>query len=240
MIFKRKHKQPDYVHKDFNKSLKLLLGFNPKNPELYYRAFLHSSYANAKEHLYKKHNERLEFLGDLILDAIIGEFLFSSFPDMNEGALTKMKTRFVSRNTLNDLAVRLGLEKMIVGEFKGNLIPEDAKGNAFEALIGAIYLDKGFEITKKTVINKFFDKHLNMIALLSFEDDNKSKLHKWAQKIKKTLRFVDEEVMLEGQTEKTYSIQVFLDDEIIAEGSGKNKKSAEKNAAQDACDKLHL
>jgi ribonuclease-3 len=230
---------PDYFAKDFKKSLIQILGFRPRNYNLYYTAFLHSSYANSQQHLYKKHNERLEFLGDLILDAIVGDFLYKNYPHMDEGELTRVKTKFINRKTLNQLAERIGIEKLLVADFKLSIFPEDAKGNTLEALIGAIYLDRGFDFTRKIVMSNFYDRHLNMLAMLSNDDDYKSKLFRWAQKNRRTLRYVTSSETGRDQ-DKEYTIDVYIDDEIVGSGTGKNKKIAEQKASHDACEKLYI
>lgn len=237
MIF-RSSKRPDYLNKDFNKSLRKILGFLPGNLENYHRAFLHSSYANNKDHLYKKHNERLEFLGDLILDAAVGEYLFLKFPHLDEGDLTRVKTRFVNRKMLNELAERLGIEKLIVGHFKDNKVPDDSKGNALEALIGAIFLDKGYAKTSKIVMNQFFDKHINLLALITKEEDFKSILVKWCQKSK--LKFDIAETIEDGSLENRIKIELLINEELMGTGTGKTKKEAELNAYQNACEHLRL
>lgn len=239
MLFFQQPPQPDYLPKDFKKSLTKLLGYSPANFQPYYQAFLHSSYANSKEHLANRHNERLEFLGDLILDAVIGEFLFEKFPNLDEGNLTRLKTRFVSRKTLNQLADKLDLVRFVVGDFRNGEIPEDVKGNCFEALIGAIFLDQGYKKTRKIVLKRFFDKHINLFALLNKDDDFKSKLIKWGQKNRRMVRF-DAEDSLDAKKNKVYSVVVWVDDEESGRGSSFTKKAAEQQAAKEACDKFYI
>lgn len=210
----------------------------PGDLDNYHRAFLHSSYANNKDHLYKKHNERLEFLGDLILDAAVGEYLFLKFPHLDEGDLTRVKTRFVNRKMLNELAERLGIEKLIVGHFKDNKVPDDSKGNALEALIGAIFLDKGYAKTSKIVMERFFDKHINLLALITKEEDFKSILVKWCQKSKLKLDIVESHD--EESADKIIKLELFINEELMGSGIGKTKREAELNAYQYACEHLHL
>lgn len=230
---------PEYLQKDFKKFLNKLLGYKPTNYLPYYQAFLHSSYANSKEHLVNRHNERLEFLGDVILDAIVGEFLFQKFPELDEGNLTRLKTRFVSRKTLNQLAEKLGLVKFVAGDFRNGETPEDVKGNTFEALVGAIFLDQGYKKTKKIVLDRFFDKNINLLALLSKDDDYKSKLIKWSQKNRHAVRFeaVDS---LDGNKFKIYTVKVFINEEFCGHGESSTKKEAEQMAAKEACDKHYI
>ena len=239
MLFFQQKPLPEYLQKDFKKFLTKLLGYNPTNHLPYYQAFLHSSYANSKQHLVNKHNERLEFLGDVILDAIVGEFLFEKFPDLDEGNLTRLKTRFVSRKTLNLLAEKLDLAKFVAGDFRNGEIPEDVRGNTFEALIGAIFLDKGYKKTKKIVLTRFFDKHINLLALLSKDDDFKSKLIKWGQKNRHMVRF-DAVDGTDAKKNKTYTVKVWVDDEECGQGFSTTKKAAEQMAAKEACEKFYI
>lgn len=238
MLFFQQKPLPDYLDKDFKKFLVKLLGYKPANFEPYYQAFLHSSYANSKQHLAFRHNERLEFLGDLILDAVIGEFLYEKFPNLDEGNLSRLKTRFVSRKTLNQLAEKLNLIDFVAGDFRSGAIPEDVKGNTFEALVGAIFLDIGYKKTRKVVMKNFFDKHLNLFALLNNDDDYKSKLVKWAQKSRKVIRFEAQEIR--SEIKKEYTVVVYLDDEACGKGVSPNKKAAEQLAAQEACERFYI
>ncbi len=230
---------PDFLHKDFKKFLSKTLGYSPSEYTLYFQAFIHSSIGNKKKNQPYGHNERLEFLGDLILNAIVGEFLYEKFPHLDEGRLTRMKTRFVSRKTLNKLADKMNIIQFVAGDFRSGSPPEDAKGNTLEALVGAIYLDKGFKKAKKVVIQRFFDRHINLLALLSTDEDYKSRLVKWAQKNKKPLLFEAEDVS-ESSKERQYKVTVWLDGEAVGAGFSRNKKDAEQEAALQVCDKLYL
>jgi ribonuclease-3 len=234
-----KKKWPDYVTDDFKKKLRKILGFRPGKPELYARAFLHSSFANNTRDHYKNHNERLEFLGDLILDAAIGTFLFKTYPHYTEGELTRQKMKFVSRATLNKLAYRMNLQELVIGHFSHHRMPEDVPGNCLEALIGAIYLDKGFDFTRKIIIKRFFDKHLNILNILASEDDFKTKFLLWTQKSKKKAVFQ----LKSGEHRKSqseYVVELYLDGELVGTGTGKSRKQAEQDAARVACENLHL
>lgn len=238
MLFWGNHTTPSYIQKGFKQKLKNIIGYTPRNYSVYYRAFLHASYANASEELYRQHNERLEFLGDVILDAIIADYLFKTFPHLDEGSLTKLKTRFVSRSTLNQLAEKAGIPELVVGEFKNSIMPDDVKGNAFEALIGAMYLDKGFNFTyKKTMA--MFDKNINLLALVNSDNDYKSKLVKWGQKNKQHVRFDHEEFKADNN-DKHYTVTIFINNVEEAKADGKNKKVAEQKAAELVCAKWYV
>lgn len=234
-----KKKWPDFLPPDFQKRLRKILGYKPRNPELYTRAFLHSSFANNTPELYKNHNERLEFLGDLILDATVGIYLFKKFPHLNEGELTRLKMKFVSRSTLNKLAERMDLHSLVMGSFGPGEIPEDVLGNCMEALIGVIFLDKGFETTQKIVMKRFFDRHLNILSLLNSDEDYKSKILLWAQRHKKKIYFQ----LLQsskGRHHELWTVKLLLDGQALATGSGRSRKQAEQEASRQACDQLHL
>ncbi len=133
----------------------------------------------------------------------------------------------------------MNLISFIVGDFRGGEPPEDAKGNTLEALVGAIYLDKGFKKTKEVVINRFFDKHLNLLALISSDEDYKSRLVKWAQKNKKTLLFEAEDIS-ESNKERSYKVTIWMDGEAVGSGFSRNKKEAEQDAALQVCSQLYL
>ncbi|MCX7649002.1 MAG: ribonuclease III [Flavobacteriales bacterium] len=219
--------------------MRKILGFRPGNPELYARAFLHSSFANNTREHYKNHNERLEFLGDLILDAAVGTFLYEKYPHLDEGELTRRKMKFVNRATLNKLAYRMNLQDLIIGNFSYQKMPEDVAGNCLEALIGAVYLDKGFDFTCKIILKRFFDKHLNIINLLNTEDDFKSKLMLWAQKNKKKVEY-----KMAGDSRSRRSgeclVEIWVESELMGKGAGRTRKQAEQDAARAACEQLHL
>ncbi len=239
MIFCRHPKIPEFFNPNFKKFLIETVGYSPSDYTPYVQAFIHSSFKNKRKHQNYGHNERLEFLGDQILNTIVGEYLYSQFPHLDEGRLTRIKTRFVSRKTLNKLAHNMNLISFVVGDFRGGEPPEDAKGNTFEALVGAVYLDKGFKKTKQVVIARFFDKHLNLLALISSDEDYKSKLVKWAQKNKKTLSFHAEDIS-ESAKERKYKVTVLMDGEAAGIGFSRNKKEAEQDAALQACSQLYL
>lgn len=232
------HTAPSYIQKGFEKRLRKIIGYTPRDYANYYRAFLHASFANAQEDLYRQHNERIEFLGDVILDAVIADYLFRTFPHMDEGSLTKLKTRFVSRNTLNQLADKIGLPELIVGEFRNGIMPEDVKGNALEALIGAMYLDKGYNFTFKKII-ALFDKNINMLALVNSDNDYKSKLIKWGQKNRHNVRFEHTATRIENN-DKVYTVTVFINESEEASAEAKNKKTAEQKAAEVVCNKWYV
>jgi ribonuclease-3 len=217
----------------FSGSLKNLLGFYPRNLSLYQMAFRHKSMArNSTNENTKTSNERLEFLGDALLNTIVAEHLFRRFPYKDEGFLTKMRSKVVSRNHLNSIAVKMGLQGML-NKDSGGYSGSSIYGNALEALIGAVYLDTSYLKTKNFILNRIFVLYVDLDELENTETDFKSKLIEWAQKEKRSVEF---RVMEEARyaEDKTYLIGLFIDQVIKAEASHYSKKRAEQMAAEKA------
>jgi ribonuclease-3 len=216
--------------KKLAQSIKNLFGFYPKNISLFQQALTHSS--AAKE---TKSNERLEFLGDSILSTIVAEYLFSILPNKDEGILTQVRSRMVSRSQLNKLAVKLGIDKILQTDIKGN-ISFTLYGDALEALVGAIYLDIGFVKTKQIIIT-IFKRHLEIQTIINEDTDYKSRLINLCQKNKTTLQFVLISENMDG-IKKMYHIGIEINGEIIAEAQNASKRVAEQLAAHAALEKL--
>jgi len=206
--------------------IKSVFGLKPKDISLYKTAVTHSSVSKTKWDNY----ERLEFLGDTILDAIVAEFLFNEFPKKTEGELTQMKSAIVSRDSLNKLGIELDL-KRFVNKSVGNQRNRYIEGNALEALFGAVFLDHGYKKTKKAALNLIL-KHVNLSDIKNIEVDYKSQLYQWCQKHKKSL-----ETSFSSYEEggiKHYGVAFFIDGRLLGEGVGTSKKMAEKMAAENA------
>lgn len=202
-------------------------------------AFLHSSASKSQKKGINGHNERLEFLGDSVLDLVVAAIVYEKFPDKNEGELTRIRAIIVNRTQLNRIAETLGLDKLIIGNFVKNILPEDVKGNTLEALIGAIYLDKGFQFCQKYIHKNIIEKHVNLKELLSENRDYKSELFMWAQRNKKSIRF--ETVGDKGSMSKRkYIINVLVNGKVSGTGEGISKKKAEHMASRNACSKLNI
>lgn len=219
-----------------------MLGFVPGNLNLYRMAFRHRSVAIALKNGAKSSNERLEFLGDAILGAVIAEVLFKRYPYKDEGFLTEMRSKIVSRANLNQLSKKLGLDQLI--EFDNRTVSYPAKqgsllGDAFEALIGAVYLDKGYNFTKDIIINQIIKPHIDIHTLELTETNFKSKLLEWCQRHGKDVSF-ERIPDLEDERNKLFSIQAIVDGEILGLGRDYNKKNAEKIAAEKACQALEI
>lgn len=223
-------------------SLKNLLGFVPGNLRLYRMAFRHRSVAVEVKNGAKNSNERLEFLGDAILGAVIAELLFKMYPYKDEGFLTEMRSKIVSRSNLNQLARRLGLDELI--EFDTRILSHSSKqgsllGDTFEAMIGAVYMDKGYNFTKNFLITRIIRPHVDIHTLELTETNFKSKLIEWCQRHGKDITF---EVVPngEGENSKLFTIHVNVDGDISGIGRDYNKKNAEKLAAEKACELLKI
>ncbi len=228
-------------HRKYTKKLKNLLGFIPGNLSLYRLAFRHKSVAQSIRKGVKNSNERLEFLGDAVLGAIVAEVLFKLYPYEDEGFLTELRSKMVSRVNLNQLARKLGLEQLI--EYDHRVINSSRQGSllgdAFEALMGAVYLDKGYDFTKTFLIAHIIKPHIDIHTLEQTETNFKSKLIEWCQRHGKDISFelVPNE---EGESSKLFTIQASVDNEPMGQGKEFNKKTAEKLAAEKACTNLGI
>jgi ribonuclease-3 len=182
-------KSEKYILKPDKKSVKQfrkILGFRPGKPELYQLALVHKSAAHKLYHNPKLNNERLEFLGDAILDSVVAEHLFSSFPHKDEGFLTQLRSKIVNRETLKRISLKLGLGNLVVSKVS-NDNHKAVYGDALEAFIGAIYLDKGYRRTRKFILERIIDHHINLKKLSQTEIDFKSRIIEWVKKIKRKL-----------------------------------------------------
>ena len=229
-------------HRSYFKSLKNLLGFVPGNLSLYRMAFRHRSVAVQSRNGSKNSNERLEFLGDAILGSVIAEVLFKKYPYKEEGFLTEMRSKIVSRVNLNQLSRRLGLDELI--ELDSRMVNFPIKqgsllGDAFEALVGAVFMDKGYNFTREFLINRIIKPHVDIHQLELTETNFKSKLIEWCQRHGKDITF---EVIenAQGENVKLFTIQINVDGEIFGIGIDYNKKNAEKLAAEKTCIALNI
>ncbi len=224
------------------KSIKRITGLMPFNLALYDLALCHTSASKVSPSTgYKESNERLEYLGDAILGAVTADYLFKKYPFENEGFLTEIRSRIVNRESLNNLAKKIGLDELIV--YEGNLRSRTAyksvNGDALEALVGAIYLDRGFRCCYNFVIDKLVLNHLDLEEIVNNNKNFKSIVIEWAQKENKDLRF---EIIKESGSkhQREFIAQIFVDDQPLATGSGFSKKKAEQAAAQKSCEVLNL
>jgi len=221
-------------NRNFYFSLLKILGFLPGKRKLYEIAFIHRSASLTCKQGHIINNERLEYLGDAILDAIIADYLYARFPNEDEGFLTQVRSKIVKRKQLNKLALTLGISSLLVSNTNSQQTKENLLGNAFEALIGAIYLDKGYQRAKRFVVRKILEKQLDVERLANKESDFKSRIIEWAQKQKQEINFVSQEESLPDSNETFFSSQVILSDRELGSGTGHSKKDAEQKAAEEA------
>jgi len=204
-------------------------GYRPKKIELFHRALTHKSIAHNNDEI---SNERLEFLGDAILDAVIAELLFSIYPEEDEGHLTKIKSKVVSRRTLSLIGEEMEIGKVLRYNRGRSIKMATIEGNAFEALVGALYLDAGYQQVKKSLNNHILRKYIDLNQILEEEIDFKSKLFIWSQKNRLPLEFevVSEENF--GSSWK-YMVRVIINEQEFGRGSGSSKKKAEQAASKE-------
>ncbi|HTL81258.1 MAG TPA: ribonuclease III [Bacteroidia bacterium] len=221
--------------------LRNLLGFSPGHLQLYRKAFTHSSAANSRSKggINKESYERLEFLGDAVLSTVIADYLYMKFPFKDEGFLTKMRSRIVSRQMLGKLALKFGVDKFIEAESglagKSNSI----NGDVFEAMLGAIYLDKGYDFTQHFIMQNIMKFHIDIDEIEATDTDYKSKLIEWAQKNRKELRFVLVEEIGTGMN-KQYVVEVTIDGAPYGRNKNTSKKRAEQEAAGKCIEELQI
>lgn len=231
----------DLREKFLKKSVTHLIGSTPNNLNLYRLAFLHASASkDSVAKTYKESNERLEFLGDSVLGMITAAYLFKKFPFKDEGFLTEIRSRMVSRESLNVLGRKLGLDEVIEYENQKKTILSRSSmyGDALEAFIGAVYLDKGFSFTQNFIISKILTQYFDLEIVVQNNPNFKSLLIEWAQKEGKKSQFTLEEEGLHHN--KEFTAFVLLDGEKISEGKGYSKKKAEQTAAMKACEELGI
>jgi len=226
----------DKTNRSFYKQLCNVLGFAPGALSLYKTALSHRSVKESAD----ENNERLEYLGDAILSGIVADYLFRRYPYKGEGFLTEMRSKMVNRQTLNEIAVKMGLKKItIYNKSDGSLKVSQIFGNTLEALVGAIYTDKGFNQTKQWVLKRIIIPHMFIEDLETLEINHKNKLYGWANKNGKNLEFETLEERFENGR-RLFTVGAVVDGELIAEGKAYNKKDASQVASQIAVDKLGL
>lgn len=212
--------------------VKECFGFRPIDISLYELALKHKS----RNEEVTENNERLEFLGDSVLDSIVAEYLFEKYPSETEGFLTKMRAKIVSRKTLNAIAIRFGLEQMVDAHVEHDPKSTSLGGNALEAIIGAIYLEKGFEFAKRVVRSHLLERHIQLSEFKQREFDPKSRVIERVQKVRGKIDFQTIEDAEEESSQKHYISRVFIDGEERGLGRGTSKKKAEQEAASQALD----
>ncbi len=220
----------------YNRQLSNILGFSPGNMNIYTTALSHRSVREGTD----QNNERLEYLGDAVLSGIVADYLFMRYPYKGEGYLTEMRSKMVNRQTLNEIALKMGIKKVtIYNKSDNSLKVSQIFGNTLEALVGAIYLDKGYNRTKRWIFKRIITPHMFMEDLENLEINHKNKLYGWANKNGKVLEFETlDERMEKGR--RLFRVGAVVDGELISEGKAYNKKDASQIAAQVAVDKLGI
>ena len=224
--------------REFASGLKKILGFKPGNLKLYEIAFIHRSASFFLPNGKKVNNERLEYLGDAVLDAILSDYLFEKFPDANEGFLTKIRSRIVNRDILNQLAVSMGINEILISNISSVHPTRNLYGDALEALIGSIFLDKGFKKAKKLFIKNVLNKYLDINHIIKTDTDYKSLVFEWVQKNKSNLIFTYNEEYDFNLKKSIFSTTLLIDKKEFGEGYGSSKKEAEQEAARQALNRL--
>lgn len=221
----------------FTRHIQQLLKFTPKNIDLFKQAFYHSSnqeldYPNIQN------NERLEFLGDAILSTVVADYLFKKYPSSDEGFLTKMRSKIVKRKTLNAIAEKMGLD-IFLHEFNNVKLSKSMLGNALEALLGAIYIEKGYLFTHRMITNKILKEYINLKALEDYNDNYKSQLLEWCQKEGNTVNYKVIDKFKRGNRD-CFRIGVYINKNKMASAIAYSKKSAEQSASHRALDVLDI
>ena len=226
------------MNKEPYSSLYKILGFYPDNIHLYEQAFLHKSSSVESGDGRWLNNERLEFLGDAVLDAVVADIVYKHFQNKREGFLTNTRSKIVQRETMNRVAVELGLDKMVVYSAKLSSHNNHMYGNALEALIGAIYLDQGYERCKQFMEEKILKNYIDLDKMSRKEVNFKSKLIEWSQKNKMEVSFELIEQSLDRDYNPMFHTEVLIENLPAGTGTGYSKKESQQNAAQMALKKI--
>lgn len=217
-----------------------ILGFYPHDIRIYEQALLHKSTSLRSEKGRPINNERLEFLGDAILDAIVADIVYKHFDGKREGFLTNTRSKIVQRETLNKLAVEIGLDKLIKSAARSSSHNSYMYGNAFEAFIGAIYIDRGYKRCKAFVEEKIITPYIDLDKLSRKEVNFKSKLIEWSQKNKVEVSFELIEQFLDQESNPVFQTEVLVERVSAGTGAGYSKKESQQNAAQMALKKIKV
>ena len=225
--------------KKLSSYIKQTFGFYPNNITIFKLALRHKSAGNGKFKEIRLNNERLEYLGDAVLNTIVAEYLFKTYPTKPEGFLTEMRSRIVSRKSLNRLSQKLDFEDMIDRSDTAHKMGNSLGGNAFEAIVGAIFIDQGYPKTRDALIHNIIKKHINLNELEHTEINFKSKILEWAQKTKKRVHF--ELISEHGKCpDKIYEVEIAINEKKYAIATDRSIKGAEQKAAKLAIEKLKL
>ncbi|MBK5279409.1 MAG: ribonuclease III [Bacteroidia bacterium] len=219
-------------------AIRTIAGFAPSNIALYKLATLHSSKGIDKEG-FRESNERLEYLGDAVLGAAVADYLFKKYPFKDEGFLTEIRSRIVNRESLNHLARKVGIAAIVQFDHKNSQLQQVILGNTLEALVGAVYMDKGFIRCKKFVVDKLIQPYFDLEVVVNSNSNHKSKIIEWAQRNGMEIKFEILNVK-NARNSKEFSAQVFIAEQPYGLGYGYTKKKAEQDAAQKTCEMLNI
>lgn len=220
-VFRKKDKYAEIIER--------ITGVYPDQISIYKQAFLHKSIIQNNQLESFESNERLEFLGDAVLDSVISNYIYHKFPKQDEGYLTKLRSRLVSRQTLNNLGVKIGLQELMQSNLER--ASKSVYGDVLEALIGAIFIDKGYSVAKKFVEDRLLQNHIDIEELIQTESDFKSRVIEWCQKEKLKFEFKVSE--LDQQKGKVYIAELFINEVLKGRGEAFTKKKAEQAAAEE-------
>ena len=226
-----------HEEKGFAEKLRPLIGFTPANLSIFKLAFSHKSNPSDKAYAIQN-NERLEYLGDAVLGTIVAEYLFKKYPNANEGFLTKMRSKIVKRSTLNSIGDKMGLD-VLLQEYSQTRLSRSMLGNAVEALVGAVYIERGYDGTTRFVVNKMLRNYVDIHELESYDDNYKSQLLEWCQKNGQTVSY---KLVARYKFEKRdrFKVAVLVDGNKVATADDFNKKSAEQTASEKAMMQLGI
>ena len=228
-------------NRKLKKSVKSITGVIPANIELYKLATQHRSIAKPNDIGFRESNERLEYLGDAILGSIVAEYLFKKYPLKDEGFLTEIRSRIVNRDALNLAAKKMGISDIVeyTNNRKNRLAYKSIYGDTLEAMIGAIYLDRGYKATRRFIIRKLLRQQYDLEQIIQTNPNYKSKIIEWAHRHNKDVKFEITEVKGSSHN-REFRAELQVEGEPIAHGNGFSKKKAEQDAAQKSCVKLHI
>lgn len=225
--------------KDFARRLRRIMGFYPRKVDVYREALMHRSLNHYRPHEKKKDNERLEYLGDAVIETVVSDILYHYFPKKKEGFLTSTRSKIVQRSSLNRLAKETGLVELVQSTHINRTHNSFISGNAFEAFVGAIYLDRGYAHCYRFFEERLIGKYINLDKVSKEDDNHKSKLIEWSQKTQYQIDFelIDENIV--GTNSPTFRTRVCIEGIEVGMGFGYSKKESQQQAAKEALRHIH-
>ena len=218
--------------KEFYRIIDDMFGFIPHNIELYKLALIHKSASLLLDDGTQINNERLEYLGDAVIEAVTSDYIYIEYPDRQEGFMTQLRSKIVSRQSLNAVAHRIGLDRHVISTTNGSLTQKHIFGDAFEAMMGAVYLDQGYDFVNRLLINRIYARYLSVEDLSESETDYKSRLIEWSQKNRHTISFRTGFARGNSSGHPSFHATVLIDGMEMGHGTGESKKEAEQRAAE--------